>query len=69
MSARFVLLDADKAMKILEARDNLKIHTIDFGSTEWNKWREIMCRPAQDKYLEIGGKNAPKILDIVKQYK
>ena len=62
-----VIEETDAAMKVLKARGNLKIHTIDFGSKEWKYWKDIMSGPAKAKYLEIGGRNAPKILEIIKQ--
>jgi hypothetical protein len=60
--------ETDDAMKALAAKGNLKIHTIDFGSKEWREWRDILFEPAKQKYLEIGGPMAPKILEIVKQF-
>jgi C4-dicarboxylate-binding protein DctP len=63
-----VLKETDKAMKTLEARANLKVYKIAFGSKEWKEWRDVMFEPAKAKFLAIGGDMGPKILEIVKQY-
>ena len=63
-----VLKETDKAMNTLEARANLKVYKIGFGSKEWKEWQKVMFEPAKAKFLEIGGDMALKILEIVKQY-